>query len=225
MSSPIITAIIPVKKESGRLRNKNILPFADSNLLIHKIRQLKKVKAISKIVVSSDSDAMLEMAKNEGVVAIKRPIEFADESRPFSDFLEYICENTTGDHILWACVTSPLVDSDLYAKGVETYLQKLKEGYDSLITVHRFQHFLMDGNGPLNFHRGKRHKNSQDLPSLFLFTNGVILAPRKSVCEWKYHFGINPFYLEVTKDVAVDIDDIYDYECALAFYKMNSGDK
>ncbi|MDR0645032.1 MAG: hypothetical protein LBG05_09075 [Treponema sp.] len=225
MPSPIITAIIPVKKESGRLRNKNILPFADSNLLIHKIRQLKEVKAVSEIIVSSDSDAMLEMARNEGVVAMKRPIEFANESRSFSDFLEYICENTTGDHILWACVTSPLVDSNVYREGIEMYLQKREEGYDSLITVHRFQHFLLDGNGPLNFHRGKGHKNSQDLPPLFLFTNGIILAPRKNMYEWKYHFGINPFYLEVTKDAAIDIDDIYDYECALTFYNMNSRNK
>ena len=50
-----ITAIIPVKGNSTRLPNKNILPFADSNLLIHKIRQLKQVEGITEIIVSSDS--------------------------------------------------------------------------------------------------------------------------------------------------------------------------
>ena len=49
-----ITAVIPVKAKSTRLPGKNILPFADSNLLIHKIRQLKQVESISDIVVSSD---------------------------------------------------------------------------------------------------------------------------------------------------------------------------
>lgn len=42
----IITAVIPARAGSRRLKNKNILPFADSNLLIHKIRQLKKVKGV-----------------------------------------------------------------------------------------------------------------------------------------------------------------------------------
>lgn len=36
-----LTAIIPVKKHSNRLPNKNILPFGDTNLLVHKIGQLK----------------------------------------------------------------------------------------------------------------------------------------------------------------------------------------
>ena len=42
-------AIIPVRAGSRRLPNKNILPFGDSNLLVHKIRQLKKVVLIDEI--------------------------------------------------------------------------------------------------------------------------------------------------------------------------------
>ena len=51
-----VTAVIPVKGDSSRLPHKNMLPFAGSNLLIHKIRQLKEVKDITSIVVSSESD-------------------------------------------------------------------------------------------------------------------------------------------------------------------------
>ena len=49
-----ITAIIPVKGESSRLPGKNILPFGKSNLLLHKIEQLKQVEGLTDIVVSSD---------------------------------------------------------------------------------------------------------------------------------------------------------------------------
>ena len=71
--SKTITAIVPVKGNSTRLPNKNILPFGDSNLLLHKLDQLKQVKEITDIVVSSDSDEMLEMAEKAGVTAMKRP--------------------------------------------------------------------------------------------------------------------------------------------------------
>lgn len=54
-----MTAIIPVRAGSRRLKNKNILPFGDSNLLVWKIRQLKTVESIDNIIVSSDSDIML----------------------------------------------------------------------------------------------------------------------------------------------------------------------
>ena len=94
-----ITAVIPVKKNSSRLKNKNILPFASSNLLMHKIEQLKKVNLISRILVSSDSTQMLEMADSMDVDAIKRPTEFADESRPLTEFFDYITSIIDSDHI------------------------------------------------------------------------------------------------------------------------------
>lgn len=65
--SPTITAVIPVRAGSRRLPNKNILPFGNSNLLVHKIRQLNQVKSIDTIVVSSDSDEMLNMALSESI--------------------------------------------------------------------------------------------------------------------------------------------------------------
>ena len=53
---PKITAIIPVRKNSKRLKNKNFLPFIKKKSLLElKIDQLKKVKYIDRIVVSSDS--------------------------------------------------------------------------------------------------------------------------------------------------------------------------
>ena len=55
-----ITAVIPVRAGSTRLKNKNVAPFAGTNLLVNKIRQLQEVPEITKIVVSSDSDMMLQ---------------------------------------------------------------------------------------------------------------------------------------------------------------------
>ena len=54
------TAVIPVRAGSRRLKNKNISKFANSNLLENKIDILKKVNLIDNIVVSSDSDLMLD---------------------------------------------------------------------------------------------------------------------------------------------------------------------
>lgn len=215
-----ITAIIPVKGNSTRLPNKNILPFGESNLLVHKIRQLKEVEEITNIIVSSDSDEMLNMAREEKVCAIKRPIRYADESVPFGMFLEYISDEMPGEHIMWACATSPLVEPYLYQKAIRLYFEKLEEGYDSLITCQPYQTYLMDEKGPLNFKMGLEHKNSEQLPLLYHFTNGINIAPKHKLKEWHYNYGPNAYRLLVNKREAVDIDDLYDYEIAKALYKM-----
>ena len=49
-------ALIPVRSGSVRVENKNIRPFAGSNLLEVKIRQLLSVKELDGIVVNSNSD-------------------------------------------------------------------------------------------------------------------------------------------------------------------------
>lgn len=218
--SRTVTAIVPVKANSGRLPGKNILPFGNSNLLLHKIQQLKTVHGITDIVVSSDSDEMLLMAENSGVTAMKRPIKYADESVPFGMFLEYLSEVLPNEHILWACVTSPLVEPKLYEKAIELYFDKLEQGYDSLITVLPCKSYYMDDKGPLNFKTGLEHKNSEYLTPIYHFTNGINLCPKKKLKEWHYNYGPNPYRLEVDKRAAADIDDLYDYVQALSMLKM-----
>lgn len=207
-----ITAIIPAKAMSGRLPHKNTLPFGESNLLVHKIRQLKQVNAIKEIIVSSEDDEILSMAKEEGVRAIKRPYEFSAETKPFQEFLYYIVGEATEDHVMWACCTSPMVDVGTYNRGCKTYFEKLKEGYDSLITVMEYHHYLLDKDmKPYTFKWGPDHRNSQELDKLYFFTDGIQLAPKISMREWKYYFGHNPYGMEVDLKTSTDIDTIYDY--------------
>ena len=52
------------------------------------------------------------------------------------------------------------------------------------------------------------------------YVNGINLAPKAKIAEWHYNYGPNPFKLMVNKREAADIDDIYDYVCALAMYDM-----
>ena len=100
--APAITAVVPVRQGSRRFKNKNVAPFAGTNLLLYKLDQLKRVKSLQKIVVSSDSDLRMGFAKAAGVFTHKRAPEFCDEkTRTFGEVVRHICESVTGDHVLW----------------------------------------------------------------------------------------------------------------------------
>lgn len=219
-----ITAVIPVKKNSSRLKNKNILPFGSATLLEHKIAQLQRVDVVSRILVSSDSDEMLDKAHDMGVDALKRPDNLADESRPLTDFFNYIASLIQDEHMMWSCCTSPLFGSVQMACAIEKYFEVLELGADSLITVTPFQHYLMDESGPLNYAlpmSGALHSNSQDLPILHAFTNGILLAPLNSVRCWEYNYGPKAYRFEVSQDSAIDIDTYHDYIAAKAWYELS----
>jgi len=217
-----ITAIIPVRAGSRRLRNKNIAPFAGTNLLDYKIEQLKKVKEISRIVVSSDSDKMLAIAKAAGAKTHKRAIEYCDEqTKTFGEVVRHICENVEGTDILWATCTSPLVGPKLYRDAISAYFQGLNDGHDSLMSVEVFKRYLWNDDGPINYKLGKGHVPSQQLPSLYFVTDGILLAPREKMIQWHYFHGPNPKKFPVSKREGVDIDDGLDLAVARAWLDMD----
>ena len=218
----MITAIIPVREGSRRLKNKNVAPFAGTNLLINKINQLKQVKEITNIVVSSDSDNMLEMARLQGVSTHKRAVEFCDEkSKTFGEVVAHISENVDGDDILWATCTAPLVFPKQYKEAISLYYKALEDGYDSLVSMEKFKRYLWDDNGPINYELGIKHVPSQQLKPLYFVTDGILLAPRRKMIEWKYFHGSNPYKYILDKRTSIDIDDGLDLACARAWLDMD----
>ena len=210
----MFTVVIPVKKNSSRFPGKNLKEFGSKNLLTRKIYQVKKSLIADRIIVSSDSHEMLKLARMHGAESILRPKEYADESKPLSDFFDYIVTLIPSGHLIWSCVTSPHFDEQLMIKAKKAYIKALSNGYDSLITIYKFKHYLMDENGPLNYQLGAGHKNSENLPEFDLFTNGILIAPILSVKKWRYNYGPKAYRFEVNQKAAIDIDTEYDYLAA-----------
>lgn len=219
-----ITAVIPVRKGSTRIKDKNIKPFAGSSLLQIKINQLKEVKEIDKIIVSSDSDEMLALARKNNVIAIKRPAEYCDEvSRTFNEVVRYIAEKEVNTEIMmWVPCVCPLVSGKKIAEGIELY-KKIQTGEidaDSIATAATIKEYLFNENGPVNF-SVEKHVPSQRLPNWHYITNGFFIARREDMAKWGFVYGPRPYLCEVNKFEAIDIDDEFDF--AMAEFAMRFG--
>lgn len=217
-----ITAVIPVRKGSTRVKDKNCRPFAGSSLLENKIRQLKKVQDIKQIVVSSDSEEMLNIARREGVLEKRRPDEYCDEkSRSFNDVVRYIADNQIStDIMMWAPCVCPMVDEKKFEEGIRLY-KKIVQGQinaDSVVTACLIKEYIFDEKGPINFSI-EHHVPSQKLPDWHYIINGFFIARRENMSKWGFVYGPNPYLCEVEKYQAIDIDDEYDF--AMAEYCMN----
>ena len=206
-----INAVIPVREGSRRLPGKNIYPFSDSNLLINKIKQLKQCPTIDRIIVSSDSDFMLEMALSFDVEIHKRSIEYCDEeTKSFGEVVSHIASSLSSEHLIWATCTAPLVQPEDYENAIKQYFGGLLEGFDSLMSVEPFKRYLWNDNGPLNYKLGTQHVPSQQLEQLYFVTDGILIAPRLKMIEWNYFHGSNPKKFILDKIKCVDIDDKLD---------------
>ena len=129
-----IKAVIPIRAGSQRVKNKNLRNFNKKNLLIHKIEKLKKVDGLSGIIVNTDSDEAIEIAKKYKVNFWKRDGYFASSKCLNSDFWQHIADTTDSDHIyVYQLYESPSKVRDLqfnYRKiqFYGKYLRQLKYG-------------------------------------------------------------------------------------------------
>ena len=164
---------------------------------------------------------MLKIAKNEGVICNFRPIEYASLDSSFGDFVFYISDRVNSEHILWAPPTSPLLDSDEIIKIINNYKISLEKGYDSIITVTELRRHLLDMNGPLNFRFQKSNRNPEKLPILYEFTNGLTIAPKDSMLNWRHNWGPMPYKYVIDEFKSIDICNEIDYQFARFLYNKN----
>ena len=217
-----ITAVIPVRAGSTRIKDKNIKPFAGSSLLEIKIEQLKRIPTVNEIIVSSDSRHMLNIAQEHGVKALERPYEYCDEkTKTFGETVQYIAKNNIKSKVmLWVPCVCPCLADETISKGISIFESIIRDGlpYDSIASAVLIKEYLFDEKNPINF-TIKNHVPSQQLPNWHYIVNGFFIANTIDMYNWKFVYGSVPFLYELNKIESIDIDDQVDFEYAEYIYK------
>ena len=209
-----ITAVIPVRKGSERVKNKNIKPFANSTLLDIKIKTLKQINIIDEIVVSSDCDFMLSVAKKYNVKTHKRSEYYASSKANNSEFFRNLAESIEADYIMYSPVTCPLVSKETYFDCINTFQN---EEVSNLVTVSPVKHHLWLDDKPLNYDI-KNSPNSQDLPEINQITYGVSIISKKDMVEYGNVVNNSPTFKVLDEIESIDIDTEFDFMIAEYVY-------
>ena len=213
-----ITAVIPVRKNSKRLKNKNFIPFFKKKSLLElKIEQLKKIKFIHKIVVSSDSEKAKEIAKKYNVSFHKREKYFASSICSGSNFFQNLANEISGDYIMYCPCTSPIIKRKSYLAFYKKFL-KLRNKHDSFNTVSQLKTFIWKDAQPVNYNLYNA-PNSQDLPdNYYSLTFGINIISKEKMKKMKNIVGKKPFFLVLDKLESTDINDKNDFKFAKMLY-------
>ncbi len=212
-----LTAVIPVRKGSQRVKNKNFRKFFKKNLLIYKIEKLKKIKRIKKIIINTDSEKAIKIAKKYKIDYFKRENYFASSKCSNSDFWSYIAKTTKSQYIMFTNCTSPLVSEKNYNEIINKF-SKYKKKYDSFNTVSLVKEYLYHKNKPLNFKIGKT-QNSQDLPKIYKLNFAINILSTNLMKNKKTLIGRKPFFYLLNDIEGFDIDTPLDFKIAEFLFK------
>lgn len=219
-----VSFILPVKGTSTRVTDKNIRPFAGSSLLDVKLAALAKSGLADEIIVSSDSDYILDRAAGYNKVRLhKREPFYCLDSTPYSEVCKHLIEQAKGDTIYWVHVTSPMISIDTYKRAWEEYQKLDRQKFDSIIGMKKLQIFLWNKHHqPVNYTL-ETHVYSQFLDPLFMINNSLFIVPKNIALQRKFNYGFKPYIFETPADESIDIDWNDEFEFAEFLYKKKYG--
>lgn len=217
-----ITAVIPVRKGSQRVKDKNLRPFAGTTLLDNKIQMLLKVPEIDEIVVNTNSEAAIELVELDyqgtKVRAQRREEFYASSQCSGSEFFKHLGEVTDTDLFIYTPCTSPFVKPETVSLCIKTYLKNLKENdYDCVSTVSSVKEFLWLDGKAMNYDP-QNAPNSQNLPDVVALNFGTTIISRENLIKYHNIIGKKPDFV-ITSDIeAIDIDTPLDFYIAEQMY-------
>jgi len=212
-----LTTVLTVRKGSQRVKNKNFKPFCGKNLLSYKIEILKKVDNIGEIIINSDADEAIQLAKDYGVSYHKRNPYFASSECTNSEFWSHIAETTDSEYILFTHCTNPLIKKETYEKMIKIFKKK-NDTYDSFNTVTEVKEFLYLKDKPINFDPTKA-PNSQDLPDMVKLNFAINILSTDLMHKKKSLVGDNPYFCKINTMEAYDINTNHDFAVAEIMFK------
>ena len=217
-----IVAVIPIRKGSQRVKNKNFRPFGEKNLLIHKIEILKKLEYLDEIVVNTDSEKAISIAKKLNVKYFRREDYFASSKCLNSDFWQNVAENTNSEYIMFTNCTSPLIKLSTYKNTISIFKKYIiKNKFDSLNTVTQIKEFLFKENKPINFKINKT-PNSQDLPNIVKLNFAINILKTKHMRDRKSLIGKKPYLYNLDEIEGLDINSKFEFSFAEFLFKKKN---
>ncbi len=211
-----LLAIVPVRAKSQRVKNKNLKKFSNSNLLEIKLKLLKKIKDIDEIVVSSDSNKMLNIAKKLGLKTHKRQKYYASSKATNSEFFKNLAENIDSDYVLYSPVTTPLISKTTITKCIN-FLKTKNKKFKSVATVKLIKHHMWLNNKPLNY-KINFSPSSQDLPDIMAITYGCCIIKREDMLKFKNVVSDKNKFIILNDIESTDIDTEMDFKIAEYLY-------
>ena len=199
-----ISTVITVRQGSQRVKNKNLKSFCKKNLLTYIIETLLKVKNFRKIIINTDSNEAIKIAKDYGIGYHLRDPYFASSECPNNEFWGHIAENTKTEYILFTHCTNPLIKVDTYENFIDFFVKK-REEYDSFNSVSEVKEFLILNQNPINFDFNKA-PNSQNLPDIIKLNFAINILPTSLMLKKKSLIGNKPFFYKLQDEGAFLVD-------------------
>ena len=204
---------------SKGLPNKNVRLLAGKPLLSYPIHLAKTLPFVDKIFVSTDCFKAMDIAKKSNVTVIPRPEELAsDNANEFDAWkhaISWVIDNVGRfDNFISLPCTAPLRTKTSVSQCFNTFNQKNR--FVVSVTKTKYSPFFNlvkrnEQDSSINLLSPSKITRRQDSPEIFCITPIAYIAKQEEIMQRKNFWDGKIVGVEVSSDIATDIDDLNDF--------------
>lgn len=209
----MILAVIPARGGSKGIPRKNVRLMNGNPLIYYAIKNAQNCELIDDVVVSSDDEEILSIARLYGAEAMNRDSQLAQDAVTLDPVIyDAVCrmeqkKNVKYDVVITLQPTSPLLSQGTLEAAIADFLNSSFDTYISVVNKPHLSWTLVDGEISPNY---KERLNRQQLPPNY-FETGAFLITRRECVKENTRIGKRVSVYEMPEKEAIDIDDEADW--------------
>lgn len=221
-------ATICARGGSKGLPGKNLRPFAGQPLIAHTIAQALACSAIEGVYVSTDDDAIAEVARASGAtVPYRRPAELATDTAAKLPAIEHLVAHLERGGLQVTTIVDLQPTSPLRTQGDLEAALAVARDCDLAVSVGEPSHspyfslVEQGADGTLQLSKPAAHARRQDLPPVWGLNGSIYVWQRdalpRAIRDGFWSVRARP--VAMPRERSVDIDDALDFEWAEWLYR------
>lgn len=215
-----LVALLPFKRNSTRVPNKNFREMHLKPLYCWVLDALINSQLICQIVINTDASDLISdnpLVSHEKVKLVERHNELVGDEVSMNRIIESDMSCIDSDQFLMTHVTNPLVKSTTFDRAIGEFRSNLQDGrFDSLFSVDRLQERLYTAEAtPIN-HDPEVLLPTQCLTPMYRENSNMYVFTRQSFMKTRARIGQRPFLFEMNETESIDIDTPQDWLIAEA---------
>jgi len=221
-----IICFIPIRSGSKSVKDKNIKLLGGKPLVVWTIESAFK-SGLQRVIVNSDSEKYLKIAKEYGAETMLRPNELAQDDTSMYQVLksEISKIKPIPEIVVLLSATVPFRKTILLKSAVSFFTQNLDK-YDSLMTVQKVPHeynpaqVIISTPLGLRMADGRQISNRitrrQEYPTAYVTSQGIYIFKVSNLGKGSF-YGERMMVMECDK--SIDINSQEDFELAEKYYQ------
>ena len=226
MRNSRLIAIIPARKGSKEIPNKNFYIINKNPLIFYTIKSSLKSKKIKDVYVSTDSKEIINFSKKKGAKTIKRPLKYSNNTSTANHVVRHFLSNVKinlNDILIYLQPTSPCRNYIHINEAIKLFY-KYKKPIISVVKNDQviLKSYLMSGIGLKSpYKKNYYNLNRQQLPQTFKSNGAIYIFSKKQFLKEHAFPTNNAVGYLMNRSESLDIDNYIDLKKVKTILKKN----